>query len=72
MCSMCVQKGRDREMFNLCIVFVCWDEFEQAGEFGDAHGVGWRVEGVGLWSGGFPVVLDASGPEPECHIPFSG
>lgn len=39
----------------------------------DAHE---GVEGGGSWgfcSGGFfLVVLDVSGPEPECHIPFSG
>lgn len=69
MCSICVQKCRDREkkrgsIFNLCIAFVCWDEFEQAGEIQDAHGGEWRVEGVGLWSGGSLVVLDISGPEP--------
>lgn len=55
MYSICVcKKCRDRErkrasMFNLCIAFVCWDEFEQAGEFQDAHGGGrWSVKGVGL------------------------
>lgn len=60
MYSMCVckkkkmQRSREEErrsMFNLCIAFVCWDEFEQAGEFQDAHGGGkWSVKGVGLWS----------------------
>lgn len=35
-------------MFNLCIAFVCWDEFEQAGEFQDAHGG--EVEGGGSWA----------------------
>lgn len=71
-----MQEGRDRKrIFNLCNVFVCWGEFEQAGELWDAHGGGvgggggGGLQGVGLCS---PVLLDVSGPEPECHIPFSG
>lgn len=76
MYSMFVQKGRDREkkrggMSSLCIAFVYWDEFEQAGDFQDAHG---GVEGGGSWAlvWRLLVVLDVSGPEPECHIPLSG
>lgn len=59
-------------MFNLCIAFVCWDEFEQAGEFQDAHGGGrWSVKGVWAWSR-FWWSWVSQAPEPECHIPFSG
>lgn len=38
------------------------------------HMRGWRVEAVGAFAqeAFFSVVLDGSGPEPGCHIPFSG
>lgn len=70
--QICRERGKRGSMFNLHIAFVCWDESEQAGGNFRMHMRVWRVEAVGLWSGGFLVVLDASGPEPECHIPFSG
>lgn len=37
----------EKKMFNLCIVLVCWDEFEQAGEFFGMHMGGWRGGGGG-------------------------
>lgn len=67
--NMCVCKYAEIErkktgsMFNLNIAFICWDDFEQAGEFQDAHG-GCRVEGGGSWA----LVCRISG-SPGCLRP---
>lgn len=42
------------------------------GSFRMHMGERWRVDRVGICFGGFLVLLDVSGPEPERHIPFSG
>lgn len=52
--GMCVQrKGRDREedVSNCALHLSVGMSFEQAGEFGDAHG----VEGGGSWAFGLEV-----------------
>lgn len=77
MYSACVQKCRDREKkyVSICALHLSVGmSLSRQGSFRmHMSGGVWRVEGVGgLWSGGFLVVLDVSGPEPECHIPLSG
>lgn len=71
--QMCREKERREEVCSICALHLLVGmSLNRQGSFRMHMRGEWRVEAVGLWSGGFLVVPDVSGPEPECHIPFSG
>ena len=73
MCKKAETEGKREEVCSIYALHLSARmSLSRRGSFRMHMGREVEVERVRLWSGDFLVVLDVSGPEPECHIPLSG